>query len=283
MVRLSNRNDINGIIGLWEEAFGDSEKDIMFFLNAHYKPYNTVVYEYDGVIASVLFFFEGDMHIKGIDYPSYYLYAACTLKKYRGRGIMAEMLVFAKSLASERNKFFITLKPAEDSLYSFYSKFGYLSVFKKKIIKLSTTNQCQKCNDTIINSIECHSQIRDKNFLQTDYFKWDNYSLDFAFKHHEYYGGLSITDRKGYMLYNIEKEYLFVKENTFSPDYFLFYVNSIAIKNGVNCIIAELPCNFEIECNKTEIINSGMLLPLCDKAEEIINSVDNAYLALTLD
>jgi hypothetical protein len=55
MIRYSDKNDLNGIIRLWHEAFGDSENEIRFFLDSCYIPHNTVVYESDGEIASMLF------------------------------------------------------------------------------------------------------------------------------------------------------------------------------------------------------------------------------------
>ena len=64
MVRLSTNNDINGIISVWKEAFGDSESDIRFFLDEHFKPDNTVISECEGEVASVLFLlFIGNMCI----------------------------------------------------------------------------------------------------------------------------------------------------------------------------------------------------------------------------
>ena len=150
MVRLSTPNDLNGIVSVWKEAFGDSEKDIRFFLDNHYKADNAVVYDSNGEVASVLFLIDGFMHIKGKDYPSYYLYAACTMKKYRGRGIMSEMLEFTKNIAFNRQKIFVALKPAEDSLYNYYSRFGYQPVFSKKKAVFELTDITD--NTSIINN-----------------------------------------------------------------------------------------------------------------------------------
>ena len=100
MIRLSQTKDIPDLITLWNEAFGDSEEDIRFFLDRKYIPENTVVYDDNGKIASVLFLLSGDMRISGKDYPSYYLYAAATLQSHRGKGIMGQMLEYSKNLAS---------------------------------------------------------------------------------------------------------------------------------------------------------------------------------------
>ena len=282
MIRLSNNNDINGIISLWKEAFGDSEKDIIFFLNTHYKPENTVVYDSEGIIASVLFLLDGEMHINGVDYSSYYLYAACTLKNFRGRGIMSQMLEFSECIASERNKKFIALKPAEASLYDYYSRFGYKSVFSKKIISIENTDNNEYVESDNLNN-NYASPIRDNVYDFINYFKWDNYSVNFAIEHQKYFGGNIIQNGNGYLLYRINDKTIFVNENTFSAIEFKKHAFGLLNKYSADKIIAELPVDFTFDENNFEIIKSGMLLPLCEKAEKLIENIDNAYLALTLD
>lgn len=267
MVRLSTYEDINGIIAVWREAFGDSEKDIRFFLDSHYKPENTVVSVHNGELASVLFLIDGDMHIGGGDYPSYYLYAACTLKKFRGRGMMTELLDFSKQIAYERGKYFIALKPAEKSLFDFYSKFGYQSVFSKKIISFNRKDL--KIKESVNNSYS--------------YFKWDNYSVKFAIEHHKYYGGFAIRDSDGFLLYTVNDGGLFIKENSFPTEKFFCIINELSIKHGTDNFRAELPAFSPLECDKDEIVKSGMLLPVSSDAEYLIDTVYNAYLSLTLD
>ena len=283
MIRLSYNNDLRGIISLWQEAFGDSESDILFFLNSHYNPENTVVYEYNNEIASVLFLIEGNMHIKNVDYPSYYLYAACTLKKYRGKGLMSEMLDFAKKIAASRNYFFIALKPAEESLFDYYSRFGYKTVFKKKTVYIN--NLSENCINEIPlqNSDTINFESRDIFFENTDYFKWDKPSFDFAVKHHEYYGGKTISNCNGYLLYSMNDGVLTVKESTFSELEFINVIKNIAFENSISSVQADLLFNSFNENCKSDIIDSGMILPLCKKAESIIKTLDNAYLSLTLD
>lgn len=279
MVRLSNRDDIKGIIRVWNEAFGDSEKDIRFFLDAHYRPENTVIYDYEGEVASVLFLIEGDMHINGKDYSSYYLYAACTLKKFRGRGMMSEMLEFSKNTAYQRNKYFIALKPAEESLYNYYSKFGYKPVFYTKKLVIDR----EKSIDTpqIKNNEPVISVLRDNAYKFYNYFKWNKSSVDYAVRHHKYYGGDIVINNNGYFLYYLDNDVLYIKENTFQKELFSDSVNETALKYGAEKTVAELPCGFE--CGNCEIIKSGMLLPVCDEANILIDRIDIAYLSLTLD
>ncbi len=283
MIRLSTPNDLNGIINVWHNSFGDNENDIRFFLDYHYKPDNTVVCELNGIIVSVLFLLEGDMHIKGSDYPSYYLYAACTLREYRGREIMASLLSYTKKISAERNKFYIVLKPAEESLYGFYSKFGYKAVFTKRISEI-TINHLKSNNFKADNNcVNLYSRLRDNVYSDIDYFKWNENAVSFAVKHHKYYGGDVVERRNGYALYSKIDGFIYVKEITFTQENAFDILRFIAEKANVGSLYIETPYNLKINCAKTKVINSGMLLPLCVDAQNKINDIENVYLALTLD
>lgn len=281
MVRLSTNNDINGIISVWKEAFGDSENDIRFFLDEHFKPDNTVISECEGEVASVLFLLEGDMHIAGKDYPSYYLYAASTLKKFRGRGMMSDMLDFSKNIAYERNRHFIALKPAEESLYNYYSRFGYQSVFSKRksfFKKTKTGTQIPEYDSDLI-----FSELRNNAYSQYDYFKWNKASVDFAVKHHKYYGGEIFSNRNGYILCSFDDNVLYIKENTFSREVLSDVIDYVLTDKEAEVICGEFPFEADYDCVSTEIIKSGMLLPVSEEADVIIKTLNNAYLSLTLD
>lgn len=283
MVRLSNTDDIPGIITLWKEAFGDTKEDICFFLDAHFKPENTVVNDFDEKITSVLFLLDGFMHINDCDYPSYYLYAACTLKEYRGRGQMAELLDFATKTAQNRKKYFICLKPAEESLFDYYSRFGYKTFFYKKTALFN----CEELKENEKNISESSnislSDIRNSFLLNFNYFKWDEHSVNYAAKQNEYYGGYTFKSCKGYILYSVDKDVLTVKENTFTSDLFIDAIKTITQKHCLQNIKADFPFGFDMSDMIFETSRSGMILPLNAQADSLINSVDNAYLGLTLD
>lgn len=280
MIRYSNKNDINGIIRLWNEAFGDSEKEIRFFLDSCYKPHNTIIYEADGEIASMLFLLEGDMHIGDVDYPSYYLYAACTLKKFRGRGIMAHLLDFAKKTATDRDKSFICLRPGEKSLFDFYEKFGYKSVFKVKKVT-ADVDKSELNTFTELNSDVCdREKLRNEAFSTLPFFKWDKQFIYFAFLHNKYYGGCLSKNCKGYALYNIYEDVVNVKETTFTDMKSL--VNSLP--SDIFSTAKEIAVNFPPDANVDgEILPFAMLLAVDNEAEEMIKNIDNAYLGLTLE
>ncbi len=281
MIRISDKSDIIGIINLWREAFGDSENEILFFLDNRYKPENTLVAEENGKIASMLFLLEGKMKINGICYPSFYLYAACTLKEFRGKGLMASLLKFAKETASDRNIDFICLLPAEESLYKFYESHNYKTVFSKKVYVFSRENIA---DSTVNTELFCNlEETRNKAFEDIDMFKWDNDSLDFAFEHNSFYGGQALIGNNGYALFNVTEQDVYIKECTLTDEVEAVVSTILNKYPDINKIVVDLPVGIKTAYNNYEIVDSGMALAVSKKAEILIDEIKDAYLGLTLN
>ncbi len=103
--------DKNKIIDLWQEAFGDSREEILYFTD-NLKNGKCIGICKDDELASMLFLVKCNF--------GSYVYAACTRKKYRSGGYMTELLDYAKSDESP-----LCLIPASDSLVDFYYKRGF--------------------------------------------------------------------------------------------------------------------------------------------------------------
>lgn len=282
MIRLSCESDIKSIVSLWNEAFGDGENEIMYFIKNRYKPENTVVCEENGSIVSMLFLLDGQMRIKGTDYPSYYLYAACTSKEFRGRGLMASLLEFAKSISQKRGYRFICLKPAEESLFDFYKKHGYETVFSQKLLKVSKSDLSGHTDTINFDTAECY-RSRNSAYKDFDYFKWDENAVKFAFNQNKLYNGKSLIGCEGYALYSQNNSTLYVKEMTFSPRYALNVLSYMVNKNNATEINVILPEKYETSIGSYEIMPSGMALPLDSEAKSTLMQLSGAYLGLTLD
>ncbi len=265
MIRLSTEKDINGIISVWYEAFGDSEDDIRFFLDRKYIPENTVVYDDNGVIASVLFLLEGNMNIKGTDYPSYYLYAACTSKSSRGKGIMGKMLEYSKSLAKGRGMEFICLRPGEKSLFDYYEKHGYKTVFYSK--KLTVTPICKR-NGT---------STEPKSY---DYFRWDDEAVKFAVDHNKHFGGDDIEECNGNLLYTVTDNYVYVKHYAFTSNKIPYYSTILMSRHSLDKAIFNLPCAFQTDIGEYIIEPDGMAVS-CGNLD--VDMITDGYLGLTLE
>lgn len=282
IIRLSDKNDINGIITLWNEAFGDGENEIIFFLDNKYVPENTLIIEENGTLASMLFLLEGNMRINGESYPSYYLYAACTAKQFRGKGFMAELLAEANRIASLKGKDFICLMPGEKSLFDFYEKHGYLTVFNKKILTVNRSDFDFFC-ETEEHSCESLQILRNNAFSPFDFFEWDNSSIEFAFSHNKLYSGTDISDCKGYLLYTENDGIVTVKEFAFTEENLINGLALLFTESKCKKALISLPSQYKTTVGDYSILPSAMIYPVSMRSKNIVQNLNNAYLGLTLD
>lgn len=109
----------------------DSKKFATDFINRFFKNCCRYIIK-DGKLVSMLFLLDGSLENGEESYPVAYLYAAATLPLYRGQGLMSELIEKAKKETAEKGKILIT-KPATESLYSYYERFGFeRRIFKKE-------------------------------------------------------------------------------------------------------------------------------------------------------
>ncbi len=127
LVEFKNEEIRRQAVLLWQEAFGDSEEYISFFLDTHSGCYCVPLLE-NGELLSALYLIDGSLD--GAE--GFYLFAAATFKKHRSKGCMAKLLQLANETAKKKNKSFIALVPAEKGLFDYYSRFGYKTAFYAK-------------------------------------------------------------------------------------------------------------------------------------------------------
>lgn len=284
MIRFATKNDFPDIITLWNEAFGDSEREILFFLDYNFSSENTLVYELNHKVVSMLFLLEGDMILNGIKYPSYYLYAACTAESCRGRGIMAQLLQHSKTFAEAKNKYFICLMPGEKSLFDFYEKFGYKTIFTKKVLKIKSediTDLNFKFEEEELS--DNYFEKRLNAFGSFNRFEWNNRAIQFACKHHLLYGGNIENNREGYLLYTQKDNELFVKEFAFESKFFVNSIKKLFDETYAKSAVIYLPADYFTDVGEFEIMNSAMAVSVKSEYDSLINQINNAYLGLTLD
>lgn len=282
MIRFATNGDINSIISLWNEAFSDLEENIRVFIDDRFVPQNTLVYEENGTVVSMLFLLEGNLVIKGKSYPSYYLYAACTAESSRGRGIMAMLLEKAKEITAHRNRYFICLKPAEKSLFDYYGRYGYKTIFSSKIIYIDSSELEGISKPEECSALTDYADLRQNAFWAFDRFDWDNSAIEFACKHNELYSGKSFISRKGYALYS-DGGRIDITEFAYHPSVFKEAVKMLLSETVMSKCVINLPADYPTDIGKSEVSESAMALPVKPEYEKFIEGIKNAYLGLTLD
>lgn len=109
-------SDEKQIINVWHSVFGDSEEEILFFLQNCNNKKCLGVFE-DDKLVSMLFLVDckyGSLNGK-------YVYAVATLNEYRCRGFAGTLVEKAKQYAND----FLWLIPANVALIDFYKKLGF--------------------------------------------------------------------------------------------------------------------------------------------------------------
>lgn len=107
-------NDINQIANIWIEAFGDSFDDVAFFEN-NLKNGKCLGYYINEKLVSMLYLVDCKLN----DEDNYYVYAACTLKDFRGNGYMKNLLDYVKDTNGK-----VCLIPANEGLIDYYKNNG---------------------------------------------------------------------------------------------------------------------------------------------------------------
>lgn len=279
MIRLSDVTDRESLIILWQEAFGDSREAVEIFLDKRCLTQNTLVADVDGKIASMLFLLEGKIKAKDKILKAYYLYAAATLKEFRGKGIMAQMLCEAEKLAQSRGIDLICLKPAEKSLYGFYKKHGYKTVFATKNVSVKADLNASSvfngnCSDVF--------SARESVFADTDRFIWNKSAIEFAISQHKYYGGKVFETREGYCLYSMNDNACSVKEFCFTSQNAMPVLSHIAALEHISEFRIELPVGYPFNSDSVFVADNGMAL-FISKDSLVLENTKDLYLNLTLD
>ncbi|MGN0516693.1 GNAT family N-acetyltransferase [Eubacterium sp.] len=132
MIKITN--NIDDIVPLWKEAFGDSREDIVFFIDNIRNGVCLAEYQNDKAV-SMLYLVDCSLNSK----QAHYIYAACTDKKYQKNGYMAGLIKYCID-----NYDRVCLIPANEHLVDYYNKQGL--VFKYPVDDLKF-NECRELID----------------------------------------------------------------------------------------------------------------------------------------
>lgn len=110
----TNYND--SIISLWQEAFGDTREDVIFFLENCVNK-KCLCLTVDDELKSMLFLVDCNLD----NHKSKYIYAACTKKDTRKAGYMSSLLEYCRAQCDS-----VVLIPANEPLVDYYKKRGLI-------------------------------------------------------------------------------------------------------------------------------------------------------------
>lgn len=282
MIKLFEYKNLNrdAVIDLWVDSFGDTREYVEFFLD-NCPGYVCIEYLVDDKPISMLFLLEG--YLSGSKCK--YLYAACTHKDFRSRGIMGQLIEYAKQYCIQLNYSSIFLVPAEEELYSYYKKFGFADVFRKKYLKV----KIDFINDPNYSStdIDIICEVKKSLIKNIECFRFDDEGIRYTVQEHFFNGGrvfLKQTEGRSILaFYYLNNSNLIVKE--FLTDYsdislvFDGYFNN---KNAENIYIY-IPIVYNSRDIVERYTKCGMCVPLNDITSDFIKDHTDLYAGMYLD
>lgn len=190
MITTATSEHIEGIISLWQQAFGDSTQYINLFLENHAKPQNTLIDFQNHMVCGMLFILPCQLVFGHQTYRCAYLYSIATRKEYQGCGISTRLLEQAHTLCTKRGYDVCTLVPATPFLFDFYQKRGYTSQGYIKTLSVQADTVVSLTDIPTLRPISADEalSLRQQRFGSA-YLAWDKPALDYIICENKFLGG----------------------------------------------------------------------------------------------
>lgn len=242
---------------LWHRVFGDPYSYIELIFKEEYSNSILCFGEIKGEeVVSAFYLLKNTLKFEGKLYNGVYLYAAATLPEYRGDGLMSALINEAQEYCRENGYDFVSLVPSENSLYNYYSRFGFESAMYR--YKGSITHSGKA-------SVACKI-IENSNAVLSVRSKYDNNIITFDKNAFSY--AADCLKAGGYSFYLLSEDSyaLFSKEQK-SVEEFISPTDKLDINGRILCdLLPEdnitISAPFELPFCEIDIEKSGMLYPV---------------------
>jgi predicted GNAT family N-acyltransferase len=278
--REANSDDISGLFEIWTACFTDDKPYIENYFKYCFPYTKTLVAITDsGEIASSITLIPATAKIDKKIIKGYYLYAVGTKPAHRGFSLSSSLINIAKQICRNEKRSFLITKPATDSLYDLYKRYGFdCSLYEEQILETFDSSGNQPERDTAHTSplqtlpltLEYFEQSRN---VSSNRFLWSREILNYIMLETALKDGSCIIasmkedpSQMGYFITYPEpgnNETILVLETNFNEsDYFYIYR---AIKNlypqatAVKIVRPNSP-----DAVAQNLIRSGLLLPITD-------------------
>ena len=122
IIKHPEKAHVEGLIALWVEAFQEPREAAQCFFDTAFDPQRSLICLEGEAVAAGLYWF--DCLWKGRKVA--YIYAVGTRLSHRGKGFCNKLMEKTHELLKSRGYHGAILVPAEESLFGFYGKMGYI-------------------------------------------------------------------------------------------------------------------------------------------------------------
>ena len=123
IIKKTATSDVPHLKRLWKEAFGDTDEFIDGFFSLGFSPDRSLALYCEDEIASVIYWFDCEFKNKKVAY----VYGVATRKCERGKGYSTLLMKRAHEMLYEDGYVGVILVPADEGLFRFYERIGYLN------------------------------------------------------------------------------------------------------------------------------------------------------------
>lgn len=250
---------------LWANIFEEEKSAVDYFFDCNKDDFSAYCVKDNDKIVSALYLLPALLNGQ----KAHYLCGAATLHEYRNNGIMGKLIEYALNDAHKNGDKYSLLLPANDNLYSFYSKFGYTP--DCTINKITLTRAQMKTGATAKYCTKNDYEKIQKDCYKSKFLLWNNKFMEFAKKYYGVYGVKSVCSEKSFAL---------VSENEKSAD--VFYSIYSDFEDLKSLLLANFTSEEFIFTGKFQNAMTekfGMIKPLDEKTE----ALHDVYIGITLN
>lgn len=276
------------LYALWRTCFHDKDETIDLFFRRAFDAQNTVICKDGARLAAMLFLLPEKIRIQKRDYTAYYIYAAATAPEYRKRGIMSDMLTFCEQLCCARDIDFLFLVPADEALFAYYGKRGFVPAFRQKAL-LIPQNHLKKMSENsgeqpaLLEQADLKTQ-REAALGGFDFVEWRENELLLSCDFLKRNGGKTVVFAGGYFAGEIDGNTAEVYEFCVQPHRVLpalALLNSVLPAQQYRLHFAE---RYPLICDAFQTAEAGMLRRVSRAAKQLSDlSLLHIYLGITLE
>ena len=259
-------DDYDELVYLWQTVFGDKEETIRYFLDNAVETGDIFAHKQDGKIVSAFYLVNSTLLSGNQEKKVKYLYAAATLPEYRKKGIMGEMIKYAREYLKQKNVDFIALCPADEKLYDYYEKLGFVTSFTDRIYTINNNDLDSYKKSRYFNSNISYCDIR-KYIPSLSYIDFCAGYLDYARYLSARYGfeiNAMFDDEDKVFVTGYKKDNTIYIDESISQDG--NYNHILSVLSDIDCekIVLKTPVDIEIDGFMSETRKSGMLLSVSE-------------------
>jgi len=219
MIRFAKDDDHMQLKRLWNQVFGDSDTAVAFYFSHRHQNQNMLVYEAEGIIAGMMTMLPVQLAFSQEIRAGRYIYAVATAPAYRGQGISTKLLLYCHDWMKKNGETASILVPASGSLFAFYEKRGYQTVFYVDITTVQSAllppfpvgSVCTPCR------VQDFYRLRDFAFSGSSLFvKWDQAALEYIIQSAKSFGDgvyhVQTKTGEGYAVCGWRGQKVFIRE-----------------------------------------------------------------------